>query len=127
MAHEQPGFSRSFNAEADLSAFQFTLVDNTNATGLINTPGADGAPCVGILQDKPAAAGRPGNVMMMGVSKCKFGAALTPGLQIMAEDATGLAIVATVGLHAVGIVLIGAGDTETGTVFLYGANVAVHA
>lgn len=127
MAWEQPGFSISLPAEADLSALQHRFVDNTNALGQINTPGVTGDPCVGVLQDKPDAQGRHGKVMVSGVTKLQAGVALTPGLQVMAEATTGQALVATIGLHALGIVIEGAGDTEIAVVLLYGGNTTPHA
>jgi hypothetical protein len=86
MAYEIPAFNISLPAAGDLSASQFRAV-SVNSSGQIAAAGV-GVAVAGILQDKPGAVGRAGNVMVLGVSKWEAGAAITAGERV-AADATG--------------------------------------
>lgn len=77
-------------ASADLSASQYEAVD-FNSDGQIAVVGTKGAKSVGVLQDKPSAAGRVGVVAIGGVCKVAAGAAITAGVELIV-DATGRAV-----------------------------------
>ena len=74
MAVTQEGIDITLPAAADLSAKQFyaMIVDTT---GRATTSGALGK-VIGILQNKPAAAGRAAQIRIVGISKLVGGAAL---------------------------------------------------
>lgn len=68
MATDNPGPDLSFAASGDLSASQFCAVHlDANSQLVLSDSEADAA--FGILQDKPAAAGRAGRVRTAGVTK----------------------------------------------------------
>jgi len=109
--HEQVR-SLSLPANADLSASQFCFVA-VNSSGNIALPSA-GGDCVGVLQDKPDAAGRMGEVGMLNMSgrlKVIAGATVAPGDKVQ-SDASGHAIGALTGDHVLGTVLVGAASGE---------------
>lgn len=99
MAFEIPGFKFSLEASGDLSASQFRFV-TADANGQAAVAGA-GVPTIGVLQDKPSAAGIAGEIMGDGITKVVAGAAVTAGAQVM-SDATGRAVTATTGNHIAG-------------------------
>lgn len=112
MAYEIPGFSWTLPAAADLSASQFCFVDadNTAAGSRAALVGA-GARAIGVLQNKPNAAGIAATIFTSGVSKVKAGAAVTAGANVKA-DASGRAILANAGSYALGIALASAGGAN---------------
>lgn len=93
MAFEQPGFAISRPAAADLSAHQFKFV-KLDSSGNIAAIAADtDRPC-GVLQDKPDAAGKAGNVMVNGISKIQGDADLAKGAMIgTSADGQAIALV----------------------------------
>lgn len=102
----------SVPASADLSASQFRFV-TVNASGQLALPAA-GADAIGVLQDKPDAAGRAGLVgLLVGSGRLKVVAAATlvPGNKVQ-SDATGAAIVALTGDRELGTVLVGGASGE---------------
>lgn len=76
MAYEIPGFKLTLEAGADLSAAQYKFV-TLNGSGQVVVCSAVTDNPIGILQDKPAAAGRAAEIMVSGVSKVDSDAALT--------------------------------------------------
>lgn len=89
MATEENLTCISMPAAGDLSAKQFLFMA-VDANGRIDISGA-GADAIGVLQDKPAAIDRPGQVAVEGVSKVVCGAAVTAGNKV-SSDAAGKAI-----------------------------------
>lgn len=85
MAYEIPGQMISFQAAADLSAYQFRFV-KLDANGQVNICSAATDIPIGILQDKPAAQGRAANVMLDGISKVVGGANLAKGDQVGTDN-----------------------------------------
>lgn len=81
MAYEIPGFSHTLPAAADLSAHQFKFV-KLNTSGQIAAIAAATDIPFGVLQDKPDAAGEPGLVTMLGITKLQGDADLAKGDQI---------------------------------------------
>jgi hypothetical protein len=99
-------------ASADLSASQFCFV-TLNGSGQLALPSA-GGDAIGVLQDKPDAAGRVGLVGLLegsGRLKVVAGATLTPGQKVQ-SDASGHAIVAATGDRELGTVLVGGASGE---------------
>lgn len=102
----------SVPASADLSASQFRFV-TVNSSGQLALPAA-GADAIGVLQDKPDAAGRVGLVGLLNGSgrlKVVAAATLVPGNKVQ-SDATGAAIVALTGDRELGTVLVGGASGE---------------
>jgi len=114
MAYEIPGTQITLEAAADLSAHQFKFVKLDN-TGKIAAMAADTDIPVGILQDKPAAAGRVGTVMVDGISKVSSNAGLTAG-NLVGSSADGQAAAYANGTdttkYVVGHVLVGSGGAD---------------
>lgn len=98
-AYEESLVRLSVEASADLSASQYRYMV-VNASGQLAAASA-GAKADGILQDKPAAAGRAGSLGISGVSKVEAGAAFTAG-DDLAVGTSGKAVLATTGDIVVG-------------------------
>jgi hypothetical protein len=82
----------SVEASADLSAHQFKFMALSSGQLALQT--SSSAANVGVLQDKPAAAGRVGSVAISGRVKVVSGAAVSVGALVMSST-TGKAITAT--------------------------------
>lgn len=70
----------TFVASGDLSSYQYRFV-TLNSSGQIALA-VDNDRVLGILQDKPAAAGRAASVAVAGISKCVFGGSVTKGAAV---------------------------------------------
>lgn len=86
MAVEIPGFSLTLEAAGDLSSSQYLFVKMSGAQCTVATGATD--KCVGVLQNKPAAANRAATIVVSGVSKCVAAGAITAGT-VVYIDATG--------------------------------------
>lgn len=75
MATEFTGLSRTYAANADLSAKQYFLMKLGSTAGQVALVAATTDIPVGLLQNKPAAAGRAAEVMSLGWSKADVAAA----------------------------------------------------
>ena len=84
----------TIEASADLSASQFRFM-SVDSSGQLAATG-DGAAADGVLQDKPAAAGRAGLLQIGGRTKVEAGAAVTNGAQV-ASDSVGRVVPAASG------------------------------
>lgn len=84
----------SVEASADLSANQF-LLHQINSSSQLALSGAAGSGYV--LQNKPAAAGRAGNIQITGVTKVILGATVAAGAAVEA-NAAGKAITLAAGI-----------------------------
>lgn len=93
MAYEEILQVISADAAADLSSHQFKFVQQT--TSGINLANAT-SDVLGILQDKPAAAGRAGSVAVGGVSKltCVSTGGIVAG-SVLTASTVGLGVLAT--------------------------------
>lgn len=89
MAVESTLQTVSIQAGADLSASQFCFV-NVNSSGQLALAGVD-ADIVGVLQDKPNAAGHAGSVAFAGRSKMLANGTIAAGGRVT-SDANGKAI-----------------------------------
>jgi hypothetical protein len=80
MTYEVPGFKRSYLVAGDLTASQFKFVKLSGATMVACTATTDKP--VGVLQDKPNAAGKAGQVMVFGVTRAVAAGAITAGVPV---------------------------------------------
>lgn len=92
MAATQSKRTITVPASADLSA-SMDCAMNVNTSGRLALPSAGGR-VVGVLCNDPAAAGRPGELQIEGVARCKTGGAVTFGVYVKA-DASGRAVLAS--------------------------------
>jgi len=110
MAFDNSVQSVSLPAAADLSAAQFKLV-TVNSSGNAAVAGATSL-VVGVLQNKPDAAGKAATVAYAGVSKVVAGGSITAGARVTA-DANGAAVAAaSAGDAVLGVALAGAASGD---------------
>jgi len=111
MATEQKGFSiGSLNAGADLSALQFGTV-KVDASGDVVATSVAGEETLGVLQNKPTS-GQVADVMTLGKTKARAGAAISAGALLMANASGKLITAATAGSHVIGVALEAAGAAD---------------
>lgn len=85
----------SLVAAADLSGGQFYFVTlDTNGKAALITATTDRP--VGVLQNKPTAAGQSAEIVVLGVTKIKTAGALTQGTHLLGPDNAGKAVARTV-------------------------------
>lgn len=80
MAYDVPGFRRSYLAAGDLTASQYKFVKLSGLTLVAVAATTDKA--VGVLENKPNAAGIAGTVMISGVCKVKASKAFAAGVNV---------------------------------------------
>lgn len=120
MASEKLGLVVSMNAAGDLSTKQYCHV-KMSADNTVTTAG-NGQESIGILQDKPSAAGRAGAVCLTGISKVLLGGTVTAG-QYISADANGAAVVPATAERITGLCTKGGAAGEVGEAIIgsYGA------
>jgi hypothetical protein len=107
----------SVPASGDLSAAQYLIMD-VNSSGQLATVATKGAKMVGILQDKPAAAGRPGALAINGKAKVVLGATVAAGAEVI-SDAAGKAIATDAAdQYVLGTCMRGGAVNEVGEVLI---------
>lgn len=116
MAFEQPGFSYSRVAAADLSASQFCAVVIDSA-GKAALPAGSTVPIAGVLQNKPVAAAEA-SIVADGITKVIFSGTVAAGDHVMVDSAGKFKTAATTGNVRVGVCLLGGASGETGSVLL---------
>lgn len=102
MATQQHIKCISYEAGADLSALQFHFVV-MSSDGQVDGAG-DGAAAIGVLQNKPSAAGQAAEIAIDGVVKVVAGSAITAGERI-ASASDSEAIPAATGDIVVGVAM----------------------
>ena len=124
MAWERRAFTiPGLQANGDMSSDQFKcVVMDTSTDHYVDLCDADGEVILGVLQNKPAAAGDPAEVMALGVTKVVAGETLTRGMfwgtdtngkaKQVEETATG----ADTGDYIAGQVIVGGSANEYCTV-----------
>lgn len=112
-------FKMGFIAGADLSAGQYKIVQVTSDNVVKFATAALAAGVAGVLQDKPAAAGRACKVVILGKTKAYLGATLTIGQKVYAA-ASGWCGKVTSGYAPIGIVSKTASSGYVGEVLLTG-------
>jgi hypothetical protein len=105
---------RSVPAGSDLSAKQYYAV-LVNSSGQLALCGDDGV-AYGILQDKPAAAGRAGKVAVAGVSKCVLGGTVAAGAVVSVDGNGKIVSIATGDGRMVGICRVGGSSGQIGCI-----------
>jgi hypothetical protein len=105
MAFEQALQSISCIVNADMTSKQYYIVKGSTTSVALCTAGVQP---LGVLQDTPAASGRPGKVGISGVSKVVAGAAITAGAYV-SSDSSGKAVTAASADFALGIARTAAG------------------
>ncbi len=118
MASANLGFKYTAIAAADLSTtgiHRFLKASGANAVLVALSTEV----CIGVLQNNPADT-QACEIADSGISKVEFGATVAAGVEVM-SDTSGRAItlVPGAGVQALGIVRIGAGLGEIGSVRLY--------
>lgn len=121
MATKGIGSDYSAIASADLSAHQYKIVKES-ATGVAVASATD-LNQVGVLQDKPTAAGQACNVRWTGLSKVRYGGTVARGDRLT-SDANGNAIVATTGKLILGIATVAGVSGDVGTILINPRGVA---
>lgn len=113
-------------AAADLSSNQFYFVKKNTTNGQFALAATDGEIVVGVLQDKPSAAGAAACICAWGVTKIEAGGTLTAG-DYVGTDSSGRAVKknhtatgADVGDYICGYVIEGAASGEKATI-MFGA------
>jgi len=101
------------SAAADLSAKQYHIVKLTADNTINLCDGVDDVP-LGVLQNKPGAAGRAAVVRIAGISKLEAGASLSAGA-IVATSTGAKAQAAVSTQHVLGQLIDGAGSGEIAT------------
>ena len=84
--YDGSGISATFTAAADLSTFQHCFVKITADNTVNACTGAADLP-IGVLLNKPSAAGQAAHVMMAGVTKLKCAGVINVGTTLAAETA----------------------------------------
>lgn len=118
MAITENEFPITLEASADLSTKQYRFV--TLSSGQVAVVASAGADAIGVLSDKPAAAGRPARVVVGGVTKVILGATVAQDAEVQ-SDANGAGITAASGDYVLGKALEG-GDSGDIVAVLLGSN-----
>ncbi len=116
MATQNQVQSITLPAAGDLSAKQFRFV-NVNSSGQAAAVASAGGAGIGVLQNKPDAAGKAATVAHAGVVKVVAGGSITAGANVQ-SDANGEAITAASGDVVLGVALAGAADGDLVPVLL---------
>lgn len=97
--------NEGFDANADLSAKQYYMV--VNSTGnRVDAAGTAGEEVIGVIQNKPSAAGRRATVTLLGYTRVRAGDTITAG-GVFATDANGTAVAVTSGSYGAGVAITG--------------------
>ncbi len=108
MPFDGTGVDITLPAGADMSSHQYKCV-TLDSSGYATVSSNATAAIIGVLQNKPGAAGRAARVRISGLSLFKFGAAVVAGNMIAAmNDGTGQTTT-TDGNAVVGMALVGVG------------------
>lgn len=114
MATEQKLDIVSLPADADLSAKQYYIVklSNSSGTARVALAGVDDRP-IGVLQGKPAAAGRAADVAVSGITKVVLGGSVTAG-DALTPDSNGKAITnGSSDAYTIGVALVSGSSGDT--------------
>lgn len=115
MAFESSLTCVTMPAAADLSAAQYKIVD-VNSSRQMALVATKGAKTAGILQDKPAAAGRAGSMAIAGQSMVLLGGTVAAGAEVI-SDANGAAIATDAAdQYILGTCIVGGAAGEIGVV-----------
>lgn len=122
MATQQVLTEISLPANTDLSSNQYFLVTITNSSGVGRVAlSGDGEYAIGVLQNKPAAAGDVARVAISGIAKAEAGGSITAGDPV-ASDASGNVVSAASGDIVVGMAVNSADDGDIVEILLDARN-----
>ena len=117
MSSESTLTSLSIPAAGDLSSSQYRVVD-INASGSAALVSTAGGKNVGILQNKPTAAGRAAAVAISGVSRIVLGGTVAAGAEVI-SDVNGAGIAqSSAGQFVIGTALRGGSAGQIGEVLI---------
>jgi hypothetical protein len=116
MANEEAVVCITIEAGGDLSAGQFKFVTLAN-DGQVDLTASAGGEAIGVLQNKPSAAGRAATVAVYGVTKVIAGDTVAAGAKVQ-SDASGLAITAASAGHVLGVAITGGAVNEVISILL---------
>lgn len=115
MAVVQNEYPVSIPAGADLSTKQYRFVDlSSGKLAVVSSAGGD---AIGVLSDKPDAAGVPGRVVVAGITKVVLGATVAVDAYVQ-SDANAAAITASSGDYVLGRALEGGDAGEIISILL---------
>lgn len=114
MATENALRTISREASGDLSAAQYKFV-KVNSSGQMAVCSVAGEEADGVLQDKPAAAGRAGGMAIGGVTKVLLGGTVAKGAKVT-TNASGAAVTAATGNVELGTCIEGGASGEIGSI-----------
>lgn len=127
MSFEDNLRSVSAPANTDLSTKQYFFVKLTDSSGVGRAAvTGDGESAIGVLQNKPDAAGKSATIGYTGISKVKAGGTITAG-QPVASDANGEAVTAATGDIVLGTAMRSGVDGDTIPVLLDARNAVANA
>lgn len=89
MASEEVLTCITLPANADLSSYQYHCVD-INTSGNVAVLASQGAKVLGVIQNKPAAAGRGATVCIFGVTKAELDGTVTVGDELTSAATGGV-------------------------------------
>lgn len=112
--------TRAANTDLSTKQYFFVKVVNNNGIGQIALAG-DGEFAIGVLQNKPSAAGDDAKVAISGIAKVEAGGTITAGGPV-AVDASGNAVAASSGDIVVGVAMDSAVDGDLVGVLLDARN-----
>jgi len=111
MATEEAVSCITLKAAADLSSYQYYFV-LVSAADTVNVDTTGGAACIGVLMNKPSAAGQAAKVAIAGKVPLRAGDTIAAGAKLCAEATTARAITATTGDEIMAVALQAAADGE---------------
>lgn len=91
----------TFKANADHTSNQYKFMVNSGSDSRVDLAGTAGEKVIGVLQNKPGAAGRAASVRVRGKSRIRAGGTIVGGGGFQ-TDASGTAIATTSGSQEVG-------------------------
>jgi len=118
MALELKGLDVPLRVDADIQQFVAVCVSATNENSVYLSTTECDSNCIGVLQDRPGAAGRAGQVRISGLTKMIAGETLIKGNKVGNADDTGLAKKPIASESYIGICLSGGLINELVTVFI---------
>jgi hypothetical protein len=107
----------SVPAGSDLSTKQYLMMD-VNSSGQLIIPTGAGAKTVGVLQDKPAAQGRPGCLAIGGKTKVVLGGTVAAGVEVVSDAAGKAVAVSATNTYVAGTLVKGGDANEIGEMII---------
>lgn len=106
IAKRDPTLTDSFEADGDLSDFQYCFVapsEQSSGKTQIKAPTGQGVLCIGVLTDESITDASVGSVTLEGIEKVKASAAFNAGVELTVAGTAGTVEAASSGDYVVGI------------------------